>query len=288
MMADPRNTYYFSIWSDVQGFVTYTIRTVPEISIWDAFTRIVAESQGGEYPIPLTYRGEKIRWTFAYGPEGEAPEYIDSDLTFAELGIPDQATITIGPIDILGAGSLARIRYDRRQLIDFIRRNEDLLEVVNSSPTLFHLRIKGIRGVVGIEESGAPICTMEHEFAIVLGGDYPFSEPVVKPVSVIFHPNVSMRERKICAWVDYRPDQNQLLPWICFQVVDLITYRKVTKEAPHRLMNEDATRWYEEQEVKNPDLFPFSRKTFRPLQQTCRVCGRPLPPGRAACPHCDR
>ena len=97
-----------------------------------------------------------------------------------------------------------------------------------------------------------------------------------------------MKERKICGWVDWRADQEQVLPWVCFQVCGMIQYLKVNLEEPHRRMNLAASEWYEREKQDNPSRFPLSRKTFRGVRKYCRHCSRPLLEGSTRCPHCGR
>ncbi len=282
--------FYFNVWIENRGFYTYSIQmTSLDIQVLKAFKRTVDASATREVPIPTTYRGREARWEFAYGAEGEAVEYVDPNRTFGELGIQPEDTITVGPIDVLGANMLERVRYDRRQLIEFVELNSGLIEPVKIGPRSFRLRLKDVKGISALDQRGNAVFSMDHEFEIVLGDDYPLRPPGLRPKSNMFHPNVAMKERKICAWVDWRADQEQVLPWVCYQVCDLIQYRKYNLEEPHRRMNLEASEWFERENKKNPELFPLSRKTFRGLTRYyCRHCSRPLPEATDSCPHCGR
>jgi len=282
--------FYFSVWIENKGFYTYSIQMISmNISVMKAFRRTVDASTQRDVPIPTTYRGREARWEFAYGADGQDVEYIDPNKTFLELGIQPEATITVGPIDVLGSTSMVeRIRFDRRQLIEFIDLNANLLETVKIGPRSFHLRLKGINGITELDSQGAAVIGLEHEFEIVLGDDYPLRPPGLRPKSKIFHPNVAMTERKICAWVDWRADMEQVLPWICFQVCDLVQYRKVNLEEPHRRMNLAASEWFIQEQATNPGHFPLSNKTFRGFRRYCRYCSRTLPEGSNSCAHCGR
>lgn len=289
MSEKSRYSYNFNVWIENIGFCNFNFQIAnPNITVLNAFKRTVEASQNWDTQIPTTYRGREARWDFAYGAEGQAVEYIDPTRTFTELGIQPEGTITVGPIDVLGVGFVERIRFDRRQLIEFIDLNADLIEAVTISPRLFHLRLIGVRGITDLNEQGEPIFSGEHEFEIILGDDYPVRPPALRPRSLLFHPNVSMNDRKICGWVDWRADQEQILPWICFQVCDLIQYRKVNLEDPHRRMNLRASEWYEQQVRITPGMFPLSGRTFRGFVSYCRYCYKPLSRGSTLCPHCNR
>lgn len=281
--------FFFNVWIENRGFYTYSIQmTNMNLPVLKAFKRTVEASVNRDVPIPTTYRGREARWEFAYGAEGQAVEYVDPTKTFVELGIQPGETITVGPIDVLGSDMVERVRYDRRQLIEFIEFNPDVIETLKIGPRSFRLRLKGVNGITELSGDGTPVIAQEHDIEIVLGDDYPLRPPALRPRSNLFHPNVAMKERKICAWVDWRADQEQVLPWICYQVCDLIQYRKVNLEEPHRRMNLAASEWYEREAKSNPQRFPLSRKTFRSLRRYCRHCSRPLPEGSDNCPHCGR
>lgn len=282
--------FYFNVWIENRGFYTYSIQMISmNIAVIRAFMRTVDASVQREVPIPTTYRGREARWEFAYGAEGQDVEYIDPNKTFEELGIRPEETITVGPIDVLGSIAMVeRVRYDRRQLIEFIDLNAELIETVKIGPRSFHLRLKKITGITSLDSKGAPVISCEHEFEIILGDDYPLRPPGLRPKTQIFHPNVAMAERKICAWVDWRAEQEQILPWICFQVSDLVQYHKVNLEDPHRRMNLAASEWFEQEQAVNPKRFPLSGKTFRGISRYCRYCSRQLPEGSNSCSHCGR
>ncbi len=289
-MTDEVEKIYFSVWHSTEGFVMYKFTYYPDYTVWDAFKRTAEESRGWDLPIETEYLGQKIRWSFAFGEHDKMVERLDEDLTFEELGIGPGSVITVSPIEYLGVGDeLARIRKDRRQLMLFVEQNSDSLEIIRATPRSFFLRLKGFKGITGLTNDGVPIIKETHDFAVHLGRPHPYEEPLVAPVTPIFHPNVSMKESKICVWVDYKVNQNNLLPLICYQVADLVQYNplKINLEEPHRLMNEEASNWYEKYLQEHPDFFPLSRRSFRWIKNLCKRCGRPLDPDNpSVCSFC--
>jgi len=289
-MSEQVQKVYFSVWNSSEGFCMYDITYLPDYSIWEAFLRTVEESQSREYPIEREYMGQPIRWSFAYGKPDQMVERLDEDRTFREMGIEPGATVTVSPIEYLGAGDeVLRIRKDRMQLIQFLDQNPEAIKLLKGTPRSFHLKLKGFKGITGINEKGDPRFSQDHEFAIHLGNPHPYEEPLVAPVSEIFHPNVSMEKSKICVWVNYNVDQNYLLPLVCYQVIDLIQYNqdKINLEEPHRLMNAEASNWYERFAPQHPGFFPLSRCSFRWTSHLCERCGKPIPDLKSEkCPFC--
>jgi len=254
----------FSVWNSAAGFTQYDVTYAPDYTLWDAFLLTVEASQNREYPIEREYMGQAIRWSFAFGAEDQMVERLDEDCTIQELGLQPGDIVTVSPIEYLGAeDAVARIRKDRKQLIQFMDQNAGAIKLLKANPRSFYIRLIGIKGITGVDKSGQPVISEQHDFVIHLGNPHPHEEPLVAPVSSVFHPNVSMEKRKMCVWVDYNLDQNFLLPLVCYQVADLIQYHKVNLQEPHRLMNEEASDWYEGFVENNPKFFPLSQRTFR-------------------------
>lgn len=289
-MSDQVEKVYFSVWNSTEGFCIYDITFLPDYSIWEAFVRTVEESQNRQFPIETEYMGQPIRWSFAYGEPDRMVERLDEDRTFAELGIKPGATITVSPIEYLGSSDeIARIRKDRRQLIQFMDQNPESIKLLKATPRAFFLQINGFKGISRLSKDGSPEFSFSHQFAIHLGNPHPYEEPLVAPVTEIFHPNVSMEKRKMCIWTNYHVDQNFLLPLICYQVADLIQFNldKINLEEPHRFMNVKASEWFESFKPNHPDFFPLSRRSFRWNRIVCKRCGRTLTEsGSSVCPLC--
>jgi hypothetical protein len=233
-------------------------------TLGDAFEEIREAASATATPIELMEDedGEYIPIRFAWvGDEGEE-ELLDPGESLEELGLLDGATIYVSEEGIAGAtGSSSAfgsaVRYHRKRFFEFLAEHERHFEKLASGPRAFRIKLNNVPGIVRIDGEGAPVIEHEHEVKIQLPAKFPMEKIRVVPVSTLFHPNISLRDKDIC-YSGYWPSlQDDLISWVLIRTVGVIQYSLVTEAEPHIRMNPDAANWYKTWKKKRPDYFPL-------------------------------
>lgn len=234
----------------------------------EAWNRVVEASQSGGVPIRLPEEnGELLPLTFAWGADGAGGEdQLDPRIPIQDLALPEGAPVHVTALD--GVGTVdefgeSALRHHRKGLFEFLQRHRQEFDLLNLLPRDFHVRIRA-RGVVGLDSRQAPKIAGVHEIRIIVPTDFPIARPTVRPISEIFHPNVSPKERDICFAMSWKPTRENLLAWVLKQTLAIIQYSKVAMQEPHVNMNPDAALWYKAYTKQHPDYFPLKPVlTFR-------------------------
>lgn len=113
-------------------------------------------------------------------------------------------------------------------------------------PERYRVTYDGLSGVTGRDDDGRPQLSDTHEIEIVLPLRYPRERPLVRPVTPLFHPNVTFDA--FCLQDHWAAEQS--LGDIVAKVADMIQFRVYNPQSP---LDIDAARWA----TANPALFPI-------------------------------
>lgn len=115
-------------------------------------------------------------------------------------------------------------------------------------PESYRVAYRGVPGVVGVDDSGVPEVADHHEVEITLTRGYPRERPVVRPLTPLFHPNIT--HDAFCLQDHWAAEQG--LAAVVAKVADMIQYRVVNPQSP---LDVRAARWA----VANRERLPVGR-----------------------------
>lgn len=102
------------------------------------------------------------------------------------------------------------------------------------------------RGTAIREEGGPVELTGEHQVEIVLGTEYPRSQPYLRWKTPIFHPNISVSGAVCLGGYSSYWTPGLSLDRLCEMLWDMLRYANYDTESPY---NVQAARWAKEQRV---------------------------------------
>ena len=120
-------------------------------------------------------------------------------------------------------------------------RYQDFVKITSATPAEFRLHFKGIHGIVDLDSNDEPKWQDEHDAQLVIPADYPFEDPILKPISSVFHPNVSTE--KYCLFAHFPKGMPDPLSWMISQAVEVLQYREINLKDENARMNPRASEW---------------------------------------------
>ncbi len=237
--------YYFKVMSEVDGHREVEVQCDPDDPLMEIWAQ-VARKEGFALS---TYDADgneiEIEWSYSWG-KGSVVEPLAEHKSLRESGVPPEATIQVRGKTIIGCPPLITpylvLREHRRKLIEFVKRNKEHVSIHDPQPEAIIIRFHRIRAIVGLDNDGNPIWGDEHEAQLTFNVDeYPHYPPTLKPLSPVFHPNVS--SESYCLFERFPLDSPDPLSLMLSQSVEILQYREYNLADPHDRMNPQASEW---------------------------------------------
>jgi ubiquitin-protein ligase len=254
--------YTFKVVSEVDGHREIEVQCDPNDPLMEIWAH-VARQEGFSLS---TYDAEgneiEIEWSYSWG-SGSTVEPLAEHRSLREAAVPAESVIQVRGRTIGGSPMITphvRLRGDRRKLIEFVDRNKEHISIHDAQPEAWLIRFHGIRAIVGLDEKGHPMWGEEHEAQLTFNPDeYPFYPPGLKPLSPVFHPNVS--PESYCLFEQFPLEAPDPLSLMLSQAVEILQYREFNLKEPHNKMNPEASEW-----VKNK-----RHEEFMPIEPMVRL-----------------
>jgi hypothetical protein len=196
----------------------------------------------------------EVEWTFSWGgdsSDNSANEMLSQMEGLMEQGVPSFATITAFGNSIAGGSNAAILAVHRRVFFEFVDGQGGHLAVIGRRmPREWVVRVSGVRAITGLDGGGQAEFSDVHDLQMLIPIDYPYDEPVLKPLSDIFHPNVS--RDKFCLFVNSPMGVRNPLAKLLAQALEIMQYRQWNLEGENGRMNARACDW-----VKSGGVRPY-------------------------------
>ncbi len=200
--------------------------------------------------------------------------------TLHDAGVRTNDTLRVLPESVAGAVNpherLRALVVDEREVRALAADDPAHITVItnaNHAPTRYLLtfRYTGVK----LNDRSTPERTDEHQVEIFLPADYPLGAPVVRWLTPIYHPNISVRGT-VCLGVlaeRYLPGLG--LAYIVRMLIDIARYRNYDL---HGVYNSDAAAWASSSEGQEKILalggLPKEQPLIEVIQQLAHDAGR--------------
>lgn len=236
--------YYFKVVSEVDGHREVEVQCDPNDPLMEIWAHVARKEGFALSTYDANGNEIEIEWSYSWG-SGNVVEPLPEHKSLREAGVPPEAVIQVRGRTIGGSPTItghARLRSDRCRLVEFVKRNKEYLSIHDPEPEAWVVRFHKIKAIVRLEKDGSPIWGEEHEAQLTFNPDeYPFYPPGLKPLSPVFHPNVS--PESYCLFERFPLEAPDPLSLMLSQAVEMLQYREYNLGEPHNKMNPEASEW---------------------------------------------
>jgi ubiquitin-protein ligase len=236
----------------------------------------------------------KLKQAYTYKVGSKAlGRYLHSSETLSSADVPSGDTLTVYREEVAGGANLndarnARLQKEYTDLMNLSRRGSRMgglikIEPVNykdGCPVEEYIITFKCKGIIGIKDNLTPIYGNFHQVKLTLGTEFPVSEPFLRWLTPIWHPNIEHLEpHHVCTdkTVSWWPGRN--LKDLVITLGEIVQYKQyhAAWKAPYPLDREVA-KWVEEYAEPNGILSKGNPVDTRPLLPRQRVRSKPRNP----------
>ena len=184
-------------------------------------------------------------------PEGNLERINTPSATLHDSGIQDNATLQASPESVAALNPQIRqmaLARARLEMIEFSKGRPDVKMEANNPtrPTQYILSFTANGWAPPALRNLPPPTQLEHRVYIFLDSEFPLVAPQVRWLTPFFHPNVDLREGRVCLGElkdKYQPGLD--LGKLCLIILDIANYRNYQVSS---YLNESAALWAESEE----------------------------------------